>query len=91
MYLELCLFFFHFCKALAAIYRTVLSGFERNFCFASAGCAGGGVHLFLGFEFVFACVTALFAALGFVNESTLCIEFLLTGGESKFFAALFAN
>lgn len=82
---------FHFCIALAAINRTILSGFERNFCFAAAGSAGGGVHFFLGFDFVFACIAALFAALGLVNEAALCIEFLFAGGESELFSAFFAH
>ena len=82
---------FHFCIALAAINRTILSGFERNFCFAAAGSAGGGVHFFLGFDFVFACIAALFATLGLVNEAALCIEFLFAGGESELFSAFFAH
>ena len=82
---------FHFSIALAAINRTILSGFERNFCFAAAGSAGGGVHFFLGFDFVFACIAALFATLGLVNEAALCIEFLFAGGESELFSAFFAH
>ena len=82
---------FHFCIALAAINRTILPGFERNFCFAAAGSAGGGVHFFLGFDFVFACIAALFATLGLVNEAALCIEFLFAGGESELFSAFFAH
>lgn len=81
----------HFGEALAAINRTILTGLERNFRFSAAGGTGCGVHLFLGLQLVFAGITALFAALGLVDEATLRIEFLLTGGEDELFSTLFAH
>ena len=83
-------FFLHLCKALAAVDRTVFAGLERNASFFAACCAGSGVHLAGATAGVLAGITAGFAALGLVLEATACIEFLLTGGKYKFFAAIFA-
>ena len=83
-------FFFHFCKALTAINRAVFAGFERYLGFFAAGCACCYEHLACATGSVFAGVTAGFAALGLILEATACIEFLFTGGESKFLTAIFA-
>ena len=81
----------HACEALAAVNRAILTGFERHFCFFAAVGADRGVHLSLRSRSVLASVTASLAALGLVLEAALCVEFLLTSGESELVAALFAN
>ena len=81
----------HLSKALAAVYRTIGLGLEGNLCLAAAACAGSGEELTGTTGVSLTGVTACLAALGLVLEATLCVEFLLTGGENEFVAALFAN
>jgi hypothetical protein len=81
----------HLSKALAAVYRTVGLGLEGNLCLATATCAGSSEELTGATGAVLASVTAGLAALGLILEAALCVEFLLTGGENEFVAALFAN
>ena len=81
----------HLSEALAAENGTVGLGLEGNLCLAAATCAGSGEELTGATGAVLASVTAALAALGLVLEAALCVEFLLTGGESEFLAALFAN
>ena len=81
----------HLSEALAAVYGTVGLGLEGNLCLAAATMAGSGEELTGATSIVLASVTASLAALGLVLEAALCVEFLLTGGESEFVAALFAN
>ena len=93
-----CLFYYsvlavstHLSEALAAENGTVGLGLEGNLCLAAATAAGSGEELTGTTGIVLACVTASLAALGLVLEAALCVEFLLTGGENEFVAALFAN
>ena len=81
----------HLSEALAAEYGTVGLGLEGNLCLAAAACAGSGEELTGATGAVLASVTAGLAALGLILEAALCVEFLLTGGENEFVAALFAN
>ena len=81
----------HLSEALAAEYGTVGLRLEGNLCLAAAACAGSGEELTGATSVVLASVTASLAALGLVLEAALCVEFLLTSGESEFLATLFAN
>ena len=81
----------HLSEALAAENGTVGLGLERNLCLATATGAGSGEELTGATGAVLASVTAGLAALGLVLEAALSVEFLLTGGENEFLAALFAN
>ena len=81
----------HLSEALAAENGTVGLGLEGNLSLAAATCAGCGEELSGATGSVLASVTASLAALGLVLEAALCVEFLLTCGESEFLAALFAN
>jgi len=83
--------FFQFCKALAAVNRSVGLGFKRNPRFISAFGADSGEELSRASGGGFTRVAALLAALGLVLESALGIELLLTRGENELFSALFAN
>ena len=77
--------------ALAAENGTVSLGLEGNLGLATATGADTGEELTGTTGSVLASVTACLAALGLVLEATLCVEFLLTGGENEFVAAHFAN
>ena len=81
----------HLSEALAAEHGTVGLGLEGTLCLAAAACAGSGEELTGATSVVLASITASLAALGLVLEAALCIEFLLTSGESEFLATLFAN
>ena len=81
----------HLSEALAAVYGTVGLGLEGNLCLAAATGASSGEELTGATGGVLASITASLAALGLVLEAALCVEFLLTGGENEFVAALFAN
>ena len=85
------LLFFDSCEALAAVYRSVAGGLERNLSFLAASSANGGEHLTLSLGCVLACITACLASLGLVLEALLCVEFLLACGEYELVAALFAR
>jgi hypothetical protein len=77
--------------ALAAEDGAVSLGLERNSGFATATGTDTGEELTGTTGSILASVTAGLAALGLVLEATLCVEFLLTGGENEFVAAHFAN
>jgi hypothetical protein len=78
------LLFLYPCIALAAINRPVLSGTERHFRFAAARSAGGGKHFAVTVGSVLSSITTGLAALWLVDEASLGVEFLLTGGEHEF-------
>ena len=78
-------------EASVAINGTVVLGLERNFCGSAARSTYCVEHLSGSAAGVSLCLTALTAAAGLILKSFLCVEFLLTGGESEFFAAVFAN
>ena len=81
----------HLSEALAAENGTVGLGLEGNLCLATATGTSSGEELTGATGAVLASVTACLAALGLVLEAALSVEFLLTGSENEFVAALFAN
>ena len=81
----------HLSEALAAVDGAIGLGLEGNLCLAAACCADSGKELTGTTGSVLASVTAGLAALGLILEATLCVEFLLTGGENELFTTLFAN
>ena len=81
----------HLSEAVAAVHGTVGLGLEGNLSLAAATGAGSSEELTGATGSVLASITASLAALGLVLEAALCVEFLLTGGENEFVAALFAN
>jgi hypothetical protein len=80
----------HLSEAVAAINRTIGLRLKRNLSLAAASSASCSEELTGAAGSVLAGVTAGLAALGLVLETTLSVEFLLTGGKSKLVAALFA-
>ncbi len=80
----------HLCKAIAAVYRSVTVGLERNFSFPSALVAYCCEH-FSGFACcILACIAASLASLGLILESLLCVKFLLACCEYEIVAAFLA-
>ena len=79
------------CKALAAKYRSVGAGLERNTSYAATLCASSLEELSLGLACILLLVAACLASLGLVLESLLCIESLLTCGKYEFFSAVLAS
>ncbi len=88
---ELSLLLSHTSEALAAVYGAISLGLERNPCFSAAVSADSSEVLSGATGSVLPGITAGLAALGLILEAALCIELLLTGGEHKLVAALFAN
>jgi hypothetical protein len=84
------LLFLHFGVAFAALNGTVFSGTERHFRFGATGRAGGREHFAVGSCAVLSCVAAGLAPLGLVDEASLSVEFLFTGGENEFRSTFFA-
>ena len=80
----------HLGKALAAVHRTVGLGLKGNTSFLAASGAGSGEELSGATGSVLAGITARLAALGLILEASLRVEFLLTGSEHKFSAAVLA-
>ena len=81
----------HLSEALAAVHRAVRLGLEGNLCLAAATGAGSSEELTGATGACLTGIAAGLAALGLILEAALCVEFLLTGGENEFVAALFAN
>ena len=78
-------------EAGAAVHRPVAGGLESDLRLTAALCAGGDEVLSLALARVLLGVTACLAALGLVEEALFLVELLLTCGEHKFLAALFAH
>lgn len=81
-------------EALAAVYRAILTGLERNLARISAACANCIIHLALEPAFAslgFTLVTASLATKGLVLKTLLGIKFLLSGSKSEFLSAIFAD
>jgi hypothetical protein len=81
-------------EAVAAVDRTVGAGLERNLAGLAAACAGCIVHLTVAAatgRALLASRTAGLAALGFIGETLLGVEFLLAGGEGEAGSAIFAD
>ena len=83
--------FSHASEAIAAVNRAIRLGLEGNLGFLATGGAGGGEELTGATGSLLAGVTAGLAALGLILEAALSVKLLLTGGEDKLCAALFAN
>ena len=60
-------------------------------CFAATVCTHGGVHFTIRPDCIFASNTAVLASLGFIDETFLSIELLLTGCEYKFVSTVLAT
>ena len=83
-----------FLEALAAIYRAILTGLERNLAVVSAACTNCIIHLALCLAFASLCLALVAASLateGLVLKSLLGIKFLLSGSKSEFLSAIFAD
>ena len=76
----------HAGEAIAAVNRAIGLRLERDTRLAAAGSTGSGVVLSGAAGCVLAGVTAGLAALRLILEATLCVEFLLTGGENELLA-----
>ena len=83
---------FVFVKAFVAIDRTVFRRMERNFRLLAAISANGFKHFFrlVAVHPGFTCGTAMRAAFRLIGEAFFGIEFLLTGREYEFSAAILA-
>ena len=81
----------HLCKALAAVYRAILTGLEGNCSLFAAGCTYCCEHFALGLLSVLAVLAASLTSLGLVYETLGCIKFLFACFECKFSAAFFAD
>ena len=82
------------CIALAAVDRAIFPGLERNLGGLAAFSAHGVEHLAgaTGSRAAgLARLTARLATGGLVLEALLGVEFLFTGSENKFIAAVLAN
>ena len=84
-------FFLHLCKALAAIYRAIVTRDERHLSHSSAGCANSLVHLSRSSRCVFTLVSASLAALRFVYKALGLVKLLLACSEYELLAAILAN
>ena len=81
----------HLSEAGAAVHGTVALGLEGHLGLAAALGTDSGEVLTGTTGCVLASVAAGLAALGLVLEAALSVELLLTGGEHKLVAALFAH
>ena len=81
----------HLSEAGAAVHGTVALGLEGHLGLTTALGTDGGEVLTGTTGCVLASVAAGLAALGLVLEAALSVELLLTGGEHKLVAALFAH
>ena len=79
------------CKALAAVYGTVVAGLEGKHSFAAAIVADSYKGLALTAGTGLSLVTAGLAALGLVLKAFAGIELLLAGSENEFLTTVFAN
>ena len=81
----------HLGEAVGAVDRTVGLGLEGNLRLAAAGGTGRGEVFSGATGGILAGVAAGLAALGLILETSLCVEFLLTGRKHEFLAAFLAN
>ena len=72
------LLLFHCRVARAAIYRSVLAGLERNFCFTAAFSACRCEEFSCGTSCILSGIAAALASLGLVLEASFSVEFLFT-------------
>ena len=77
-------------EASAAVDRPVIFGNERDLGGRAAIRADGIIHFALAIALGFTGVPACFAANGFILETLLSVEFLLTSGEDELSAAILA-
>lgn len=85
------LLFLNACKAVTAIHRSVRFWLKGNSCFSTTGSTYSCEHFSGCFRSIFAGIPARLAALRLILEASLCIKFLLAGGEYKFLAAFFTD
>ena len=81
-------------EALAAIYRAIFTGLERNLARISTACANRIIHLALGLSVAslgLTLIAASLAAKGLVLKTLLSIKFLLSCSEDEFLSAIFAD
>ena len=81
-------------ETVAAKHGAISPGLKGNLAGFAAFGANRVEHLALTAivaGIVLACVTAGLAALGFVSEASLGVKLLLTGSESEFLSAIFAD
>jgi hypothetical protein len=81
----------HTSEAIAAVNGTISLRLKGNLSLATAICASSGKILSGTTSGILAGITAGLAALGFILETTLCVEFLLTGSKHKLVTAFFAH
>ena len=80
-------------EALAAVYRTILAGLERNLAGVAALGANCVEHL-TGITLATVSLklsAALAASLGLMLKALLCVKLLRAGGEYEFLIAVFAD
>jgi hypothetical protein len=82
------LFLTHLSEALAAIYRSVLTGLERYTSLAAAACANSSEHLARSLCAALASCTAVLASLGLMLKALFSVELLLAGSENELIAAV---
>ena len=82
-----------FAEAVAAIYRTIVLGKERNFGFFAAIGADHFVHLtsLAAIMIATTLIPTVAATCRLVLEALFRVEFLLARAEDKFFTAVFAD
>ena len=81
----------HLREALAAVDRAVRLGLKGNSRLTTASGTNSREILTRAAGGILARIAASLAALGLILETALCVKFLLTSGEHKFLAALFAH
>lgn len=81
------------CKAIAAIYRTIITRFKRNFASFATSCTSGFEHFSVAAisSGIFTSITAGFASLWFICKTFGCIKFLFTCSKFEFGPAVSAN
>lgn len=80
----------HFFVAIAAIYRAIVLRLKRHLGLFATLCTNGCMHYSVSASGLLALITAFFAAKGLILKPFLSKKFLLTGGEHKLFATVFA-
>jgi hypothetical protein len=75
-------------KTIAAIYRAIVPGLERNLAGFPAGCADCIVHLTLGPAAIFPRSSAGRTSFGFISESLFFKKVLFACSECEFLTAV---
>ena len=83
-----------FCKAIAAIYRAIISRLKRNFARFATRSANSIIHLAASTGSairIFPCIAARLATLRLIRKAFFSKKLLLTGSKHKFLATILAN